>query len=86
MDRRRVEKFLGYIKEFEFTDLLAFGKILGIEENENFQEYVMQITIAFNEANREHRKALLKLAKDIAAENKEKQILLKEEAENNVVK
>lgn len=86
MDRRRVEKFLGYIKEFEFTDLLAFGNILGIEENENFQEYVMQITIAFNEANREHRKALLKLAKDIAAENKEKQILLKEEAENNVVK
>lgn len=82
MDKKRTLKFLEYVKDFEFTDLIAFATILEVKEIEDFNEFLTNITIKFNEINREHRRQLLKLAKDISLNNKDKQKFLKEEAAN----
>lgn len=79
MDKKRTEKFLEYAKDFEFTDLIAFANILQVQEIQDFQEFVSQIMIKFNEVNREYRKELLKLAKDISTNNREKVKFLEEE-------
>lgn len=66
---KQAEKLLSYIKDFEVTDLVGFGEILGVQEEEDFIEYVTKITEAFLRENRIRRRQLLKLAKDIQVAN-----------------
>lgn len=66
----QAEQLLEYFKEFDLTDLLGFGLVLGVQEEENFTEYCTKILIAFYQENRLKRKQLLKLAKDIAVNNR----------------
>ena len=63
------KKLIEYFKNFQLTDLLGFGNILGVKENNNFEEYVTDIILAFLQQDRKKRKALLKLAKDINNNN-----------------
>lgn len=60
-----------YFKNFQFTDLLAFGNILGVAEEDDFVEYVTKILDAFSKCDRKKRKSLLKLAKDVSKANDE---------------
>ncbi len=59
------------MKDFQFTDVLAFGKLLGVEEKEDFEEFVVDILEAFNLQNRDKRREMLKLAKDVSKANKD---------------
>lgn len=63
------KKLIEYFKNFQLTDLLGFGSILGIKEEDNFENYVTNIVVAFSEQNRKKKRALLKLAKDISEAN-----------------
>ncbi len=71
LDRKRTEKFLEFMKDFQFTDVLAFGKLLSVEEKEDFEEFVVDILEAFNLQNRNKRREMLKLAKDVSRANKD---------------
>lgn len=63
------KEIIKYFKNFQLVDLLGFGSILGVRENNNFEEYVTDIILAFLQQDRKKRKALLKLAKDISNNN-----------------
>lgn len=63
------KEIIKYFKNFQLVDLLGFGNILGVRENNNFEEYVTDIILAFLQQDRKKRKALLKLAKDISNNN-----------------
>lgn len=58
-------------KNFQITDILAFGKILGVEEQEDFIEFLSDIVEKFGELEVSKQKKLLRLAKDIGTFNKE---------------
>lgn len=68
---KQVEKLLSYFVQFQLTDILAFGNILGVEEQDLFEDYVTNICEAFTKQNRVKRKQLLKLAKDVAGANRD---------------
>ena len=82
MDKKRTKEFLELLPLFQFTDLLAFGKILEVEEKDILEDFVADILIAFNGKSRDARRKLLKLAKDVAKENKVNRKLLEEERSN----
>ena len=44
---KQVEKLLSYFVQFQLTDILAFGNILGVEEQDLFEDYVTNICEAF---------------------------------------
>lgn len=66
---KQANQLLDYFKKFDVTDLIGFGEILGVEEKDNFVDYVTDIVSAFWQENRIKRRQLLKLAKDIAIAN-----------------
>jgi hypothetical protein len=68
---KQLKQLLEYFSKLNFVDILAFGNILGIEEQDNFEDYVTEILMGFQEESRFKRKKLLKLAKDVAAANKD---------------
>ena len=69
LPKRQIETLLNCFKDFEVTDLVGFGAILGVEEKEDFTDYCVDIIAAFCEEKRLKRKQLLKLAKDIQIAN-----------------
>lgn len=66
---KQANQLLDYFKKFDVTDLIGFGEILGVEEKDNFVDYVTDIVSAFWQENRIKRRQLLKLAKDISVAN-----------------
>lgn len=72
MDQYKSEKkLIEYMKHFQLLDLLAFGKMLDVEEEDDFDEYMVNIIAAFSEKNRRDRRKLLKLARLIKENNDE---------------
>lgn len=65
------EKLIKYLTTFQFSDLIGFAAILQVQEEEDFNEYIVNIVEAFAAKNREIRKKLLKLAKDISLNNRD---------------
>ena len=68
---KQIKKLLEYFNQFELTDILAFGKILEVEEIEPFEDYITEICVAFSKQSARKRKQLLQLAEDVAGANKE---------------
>lgn len=66
-----IEKMLEYFQKMTFTDILGFGNILGVKEEEDFADYVTNILEAFSLQPRKKRKQLVKLAKEVAGANKD---------------
>lgn len=80
-----VEKFLDYMKNFDFLDFVGFAKLLSVEEQyikdtvlmagakvskeDALQELVVEIIYQFEQLNRKKRKEILKLAKQIYLNN-----------------
>ena len=72
MDKeRQIKKLLKYFSKMQFTDILAFGNILGIKEEDQFEEYVTNILEAFSKMPSTKRRSLLKLGKDVSEANEE---------------
>jgi hypothetical protein len=65
------EKLIKYLTTFQLSDLIGFAAILQVQEEEDFNEYIVNIVEAFAAKNREIRKKLLKLAKDISLNNRD---------------
>lgn len=64
------EKLLGEFQGLQFTDIIGFGRILDVEEEDDFDDFITNIIIAFCQQSRKKRKQLLKLAKDVKEANK----------------
>ena len=72
MDKeRQIKKLLKYFSKMQFTDILAFGNILGVKEEDQFEEYVTNILEAFSKMPAAKRRSLLKLGKDVSEANEE---------------
>ena len=65
------EKLIKYLTTFQLQDLIGFAAILQVQEEEDFNEYIVNIVEAFAAKNRKIRKELLKLAKDISLNNRD---------------
>ena len=65
------EKLVKYLTTFQLSDLIGFAAILQVQEEEDFNEYIVNIVEAFAAKNRKIRKELLKLAKDISLNNRD---------------
>lgn len=66
----QVKKLIEYFTQMEVLDIIGFGNILGVEEVDNFEDYVTNICEAFCKEGRLKRRQLLKLAKDVSKANK----------------
>ena len=62
---RQIKRLLKYFESFQFTDLLGFAKILEVEEQEDFVEFIVNIVDSFQKQDKKKRKELIKLAKDV---------------------
>lgn len=65
------EKLIKYLTTFQLSDLIGFAAILQVQEEEDFNEYIVNIVEAFTAKNRKIRKEFLKLAKDISLNNRD---------------
>ena len=65
------EKLIKYLTTFQLSDLIGFAAILQVQEEEDFNVYIVNIVEAFAAKNRKIRKELLKLAKDISLNNRD---------------
>lgn len=68
---RQIKRLLKYFESFQFTDLLGFAKILEVEEQEDFVEFIVNIVDSFQKQDKKKRKELIKLAKDVSEFNLE---------------
>lgn len=64
------KQFIKNIKNLQFTDILAFAQILQVDEKDVFEDFLVDIVYAFSQQPKDKKKHLLKLAKDVAADNK----------------
>lgn len=62
---KQIEKLLELFKKMNFVEILGFGKLVGVEEKDEFEEYIQDLCIAYNELPRGERRRLLKLAKQV---------------------
>lgn len=78
---RLEKKLIKYFKDFQLVDLLGFATILGVKEKKDFVEFVTDIVEAYSKKSFKEKISLLKLAKDVAGNNKdydrEKRTLIK---------
>lgn len=64
------KQFVKNIKDLQFTDLIAFAQILQVDEKDVFEDFLVDIVYAFSQQPKDKKKHLLKLAKDVAADNR----------------
>lgn len=57
------------IKYFQLSDLIGLGTLLHVKEQDDFEEYVVDIVTVFSALDRRHKRELLKLAKQIKKAN-----------------
>ena len=65
------KKLIEYIKDFQLVDLLGFARIVGAQEQEDFEDYVTEVVMKYLELPRKDRKNLLKIAKQVSENNRE---------------
>jgi len=55
----------------QYTDIIGIGNILGIKEEDDFDDYITAIVGTYMEMPKSKRKAILKLTKDLVKANTE---------------
>lgn len=68
---RLEKKLVKCFKDFQLVDLLGFAAILGVKEKKDFVEFVTDIVEAYSKKSYKEKISLLKLAKDVAGNNKD---------------
>lgn len=68
---RLEKKLVKCFKDFQLVDLLGFAAILGVKEKEDFVEFVINIVEAYSKRPYKEKISLLKLAKDVAGNNRD---------------
>ena len=65
------KKLIEYIKDFQLVDLFGFARIVGVQEQEDFEDYVTEVIMKYLELPRKDRRNLLKIAKQVSENNRE---------------
>lgn len=68
---RLEKKLVKCFKDFQLVDLLGFAAILGVKEEEDFVEFVTDIVEAYSKRPYKEKISMLKLAKDVAGNNRD---------------
>ena len=68
---RLEKKLVKCFKDFQLVDLLGFAAILGVKEKEDFVDFVTDIVEAYSKKSFKEKISLLKLAKDVAGNNRD---------------
>ena len=68
---RLEKKLVKCFKDFQLVDLLGFAAILGVKEKEDFVEFVTDIVEAYSKRPYKEKISMLKLAKDVAGNNRD---------------
>lgn len=68
---RLEKKLVKYFKDFQLVDLLGFAAILEVKEKEDFVEFVTDIVEAYSKRPYKEKISMLKLAKDVAGNNRD---------------
>lgn len=53
-------------------EIYGFGKIVGATEKEDFTDYITEILVKYNDCPRKTRRRVLRLAKQVVEEAKER--------------
>ena len=64
-------KLLENFRELQYTDIIGFGNILSVKEEDDFDDYLTSIIVSYMKQPKSKRKALLKLSKQLVQANKE---------------
>lgn len=56
--------------DFQLTDLVGFARLLGVKENDNFEDFMVEILDSYNQQEKKRQWLLLSMARDVAAANK----------------
>ena len=64
-------KLLENFRSLQYTDIIGFGNILSVKEEDDFDDYLTSIIVAYMKQPKSKRKALLKLSKQLVQANKE---------------
>ena len=65
------KKLIKLFTEFTLTDLLGFGKLLGVNDTKmEFEDFIIEIVVQFSKRRRKERRSLLKLAQKIVEDNR----------------
>ena len=65
------KKLIQLFTEFTLTDLLGFGKLLGVNDTKmEFEDFITEIVVQFSKRKRKERRSLLKLAQKIVEDNR----------------
>lgn len=65
------EQLLTNFRGLQYTDIIGIGNILGIKEEDDFDDYITAIVGTYMEMPKSKRKAILKLTKDLVKANME---------------
>ena len=65
------EQLLANFRGLQYTDIIGIGNILGIKEEDDFDDYITAIVGTYMEMPKSKRKAILKLTKDLVKANME---------------
>ena len=57
--------------DFQLIDLVGFARLLGVKENDNFEDFMVEILDSYNQQEKKRQRLLLSMARDVAAANKE---------------
>lgn len=65
------KKLIQLFTEFTLTDLLGFGKLVGVNDTKmEFEDFITEIVVEFSRRRRKERRSLLKLAQKIVEDNR----------------
>ena len=65
------KKLIQLFTEFTLTDLLGFGKLVGVNDTKmEFEDFITEIVVEFSKRRRKERRSLLKLAQKIVEDNR----------------
>lgn len=51
--------------KMNFVEIMGFANLLGVEEEEKFEDYLTNILVAFSELSRSEKRKIFKLAKQV---------------------
>ena len=63
---------LDYLEQMSIMEIYGFGKIVGAEEAPKFEDYITNILVGYGDFPRKTRKGILRLARQVVEESKEK--------------
>lgn len=65
------KKLIKLFTEFTLTDLLGFGKLLGVNDTKmEFEDFITEIVVEFSKRRRTERRSLLKFAQKVVEDNR----------------